>query len=230
MRIEDYDGQHYEGIRILDEDDEYIVNKDEQSYQYGGIDFWTPQQIVPDDQHIIGFRLYEGPYFIQNMSFLLGKNEHSGIFSEMHFPPLEVYPSLDLFKSKYPESFAAPHYVTLGWNGDHNELSEVKLVFTDGSQTTFESAYYNRDRINQETNEIEEHIKWISLKRNDFDRCFGIRFYGESLNIILDSESPRNYENPTYIEETTPSWSALQEVEEGYQIIGLKANTSTPTH
>ena len=152
-RTEDWEAQHYEAIRLWDENDDYILDAVGGDVD-GNSDFWPPKQIVSDDQRIIGFRLYESQYHLQNMSFLLGKNGHPGVFSEINFPSLEVYPSFEMFQWKHPESFPAPKFVTLGWNGVTQELSLVKLAFTDGSQTTFESTHFNRNRINQETVEI----------------------------------------------------------------------------
>lgn len=139
----------YEGLRLWDKNDDYILNAETDRRSDNSI--WTPQQIVPENQNIVGFRLYEGVLHIENISFLLGQNGHPGVVSEINFPSLEVYPSFDLFKSKHPESFPAVKYVTLGWNGLTQELSLLKLGFTDGSHTTFESAYFNRDRINQDS-------------------------------------------------------------------------------
>ena len=98
VRMKLYLGIYYTALWFEDEQERTIL-KDEWFNVGVSSDVWTPQQKIPEGQHIIGFKAETEGYEhgLNHVSLLLGRIGERGIVGELRFPLMEEYPSFPQF-------------------------------------------------------------------------------------------------------------------------------------
>ena len=97
---EEVNGAWYNGIRLYDENEALII--DESWHNFGE---WTALEHgwIPGDEIIIGLRCDATSYYsyIYHLSLILAKENKAEIVNELRFPPMNTYPSYEVFKPLY---------------------------------------------------------------------------------------------------------------------------------
>ena len=66
---------------------------------------WTPLQIIPIDEKIVGIKCYPSDFALTLLSFLLGKSEDLEMVGELTLPLMDVYPSYNRFEVLYLQGY-----------------------------------------------------------------------------------------------------------------------------
>ena len=112
--------------------------------------------------------------------FLLGQHNKVGVSGEMHFPPVDAYPTYKQYKNFYSNSnnskLKTVHYKRGSFK---DEITGIQLVFVDGTSSPFfENSYYANDSTLYSLNiETSKHVRKIGMRISGGDYLYGLCFY-----------------------------------------------------
>ena len=90
-------GLKYTGIRLYDFDSQ-LLNPGILDTENGD---WSVPQAVPEGLRVVGFSCKPSQDVLFHLKFLLAKQGTTDVIDEIHFPPLQYYPTKSQFDRLY---------------------------------------------------------------------------------------------------------------------------------